>query len=153
MPEADGWQSYTTDPERAYSAPTAPGSTTVVALDGETVIALVRLQSDAEIQAHLSVLIVAEQWRRHRLDRSLLGDALKRAGGMRIGVLSPAERYYPSLGGEARPGFRLTRQALQLVSPADGPARHTHNQPPKPTTRRSSTPRRCRAKCLRTPRF
>src|SRR3954471_14927322 len=48
---AEGWDTYTADPERTLRALTAPGSTTVVAVDGGAVAALVQLQSDGEIQA------------------------------------------------------------------------------------------------------
>jgi dihydrofolate reductase len=66
---AEGWQTYTTDPERTYCALTAPGCTTLVALDGDTVAGLVQLQSDGEIQAHLSALVVGARWRQRGLGR------------------------------------------------------------------------------------
>jgi hypothetical protein len=43
------WQAYTAGPERTYGALTAPGATTLVAIDEGVVAALVQLQSDSEI--------------------------------------------------------------------------------------------------------
>jgi hypothetical protein len=34
---AEGWQTYTADPDRTYRALTAPGSTILVALDAQNV--------------------------------------------------------------------------------------------------------------------
>jgi len=71
------------------------------------------LQSDGEIQAHLSALLVAESWRGRRLGRTLLREALQRAGGMRMDVLSRSGSYYVSLGAEEVPGFRLRHGDLE----------------------------------------
>jgi ribosomal protein S18 acetylase RimI-like enzyme len=118
----EGWGTYT-DRDRTYRALTAPGCTTLVAVDGDEVAGLVQFQSDGEIQAHLSALIVGEPWRRHRLGRKLLREALKRAGGTRIDLLSRAGHYYQSLGAESIPGYRLTRKDVDLENLSiDGPA-------------------------------
>lgn len=103
----EGWETYTEDPERTHRALTAPGSTTLVALDGETVAGIVQLQSDGEIQAHLSALLVGERWRGRGLSRLLLREALTTAGGMRIDIITAAESFYEHLGADRRPGFRL----------------------------------------------
>jgi ribosomal protein S18 acetylase RimI-like enzyme len=109
---AADWGTYTVDPERTARALSAPGCTTLVALDGATVVAFVQLQSDGEIQAHLSALLVATSWRRRGLGRQLLHEALKRAGGIHIDVLTHNRAFYESLGGQPRPGFRLTPEHL-----------------------------------------
>jgi ribosomal protein S18 acetylase RimI-like enzyme len=111
---AEGWDTYTVDPERTARALAAPGCTTVLALDGARVVGLVQLQSDCEIQAHLSALLVAPSWRRRGLARQLLREALKRAGGIHIDVLTRNPAFYESLGGRPRPGFRLTPEQLNL---------------------------------------
>jgi GNAT superfamily N-acetyltransferase len=110
---AEGWHTYTAEPERTYRALVAPGSTTLVALDGTTVAAVVQLQSDGEIQAHLSAIVVAEGWRGAGLGRRLLREALDRAGGVRIDILTRSERFYRRLGAQPRPGFRLERADLE----------------------------------------
>ncbi len=119
---AEGWGTYTADPERTVRALSAPGCTTLLALDGATVVALIQLQSDGEIQAHLSALLVARSWRRRGLGRQLLHQALKQAGGIRIDVLTQTEAFYESLGGQRTPGFRLIRQDLNLDEKPDRPS-------------------------------
>ncbi len=57
---AEGWQTYTAERKRTFRALAAPGSTSIVAVDDGAVVALIQLQSDGEIQAHLSALVVAE---------------------------------------------------------------------------------------------
>lgn len=90
---AEGWHTYTADRERTYRSLVAPGSTTLVVLDGATVIALIQLQSDGEIQAHLSAIVIAEGWRGAGLGRRMPREALDRAGGLRIDILTRSERF------------------------------------------------------------
>jgi predicted N-acetyltransferase YhbS len=110
---AEGWETYTEDPERTYRALSAPGATTLVATDDGSVAGLVQLQSDGEIQAHLSALLVGERWRGHGLARRLLREGLREAGGMRMDILSSAESFYRRLGADERPGFRLRPPDLE----------------------------------------
>jgi GNAT superfamily N-acetyltransferase len=79
---------------------------------GESNRVEVQLQSDGEIQAHLSALITGAQWRRRGLGRALVRDALARAGGLRIDVLSRSGSNYRSLGAESVPGFRLHKETV-----------------------------------------
>ena len=104
---AEEWETYTEDPERTHRVLAAPGSTTLVAVDDGVVAGLVQLQSDGEIQAHLSALLVGEEWRGRGIARRLLREGLQRAGGMRIDIISAAESFYRALGADSRPGFRL----------------------------------------------
>jgi len=110
---AEGWETYTEDPERTHRALAAPGASTLVAVDGGVVAGLVQLQSDGEIQAHLSALLVGEKWRGRGLARRLLREALQRAGGMRIDIISSATSFYRALGADERPGFRLRPPDLE----------------------------------------
>jgi GNAT superfamily N-acetyltransferase len=111
--DAEGWETYTEDPERTYRALASPGSTTLVAVDDGTVAGMVQLQSDGEIQAHLSALLVGERWRGLGVSRRLLREALASAGGMRIDIISTAESFYEHLGADRRPGFRLREANLE----------------------------------------
>jgi GNAT superfamily N-acetyltransferase len=111
--DAQGWDTYSEDPERTYRALRSPGSTTLVALDDGVVAGLVQLQSDGEIQAHLSALLVGEAWRGRGLARRLLREALQRAGGMRMDILTSAEAFYRHLGAESKTGFRLRPSDLE----------------------------------------
>ena len=67
--DAEGWPSFVDDHERAHRVLTAPGVTSVVAVDGNEVVGFAYLQSDGEIQAHLSLIAVQRSRRRGR-DRS-----------------------------------------------------------------------------------
>jgi GNAT superfamily N-acetyltransferase len=109
-----GWDEYTDDAERTYQALVAPGSTTLVVLDGATVVALVQVQSDGLIQAHVSCLLVADSWRRAGLGRLLLREAFTQAGGVNLDIRTRAESYYVRLGATQSAGFRLTRADLGL---------------------------------------
>jgi predicted N-acetyltransferase YhbS len=110
----EGWDEYTADPERTYDALTAPGSTTLVALDGSNVVAIIQVQSDGVIQAHVSAILVAEKWRAAGLGRRLLREGLDRAGGIQLDIRTRAESYYQRLGATQSAGFRLTRSDLDL---------------------------------------
>jgi ribosomal protein S18 acetylase RimI-like enzyme len=104
---AEGWETYTEDAERTYRALSAPGSTTLVALSDGEVVGAIQLQSDGEIQAHLSLLIVGEAARGQGIARRLLREALRRAGGMRMDILTRTVGFYERLGADSVPGFRL----------------------------------------------
>jgi GNAT superfamily N-acetyltransferase len=104
---AAGWDTYSEDPERTYRALSAPGSTTLVAVVDGAVAGLIQVQSDGEIQAHLSALLVGEEWRSRGIARRLLHDALERAGGMRMDILTAADAFYLHLGAEPKTGYRL----------------------------------------------
>lgn len=85
------------------------GSTTLIARDARTMIGLVHVQSDGEIQAYLSLLVVARDVRGRGLGTRLLNHAFQQAAGIHIDLLSRAGPYYLSLGAEPVPGFRLSR--------------------------------------------
>ena len=111
---AEGWAEYTRDPERTYRALTAPGVTTLVAIAGERVIGVIRLQSDGVIQAHVSMLLVDRSARGARVGSRLLREGLDRAGGVQIDIRTRTEGYYEQLGASRSLGFRLTREDLGL---------------------------------------
>jgi predicted N-acetyltransferase YhbS len=117
---AVGWSTYYSDPGRTYRALTSPGSTTLVAVDDGRVVGLVQMQSDGQIQAHLSALAVAEGWRDRGLARSLLREALRRSGAIRVDILSSTESFYARLGATPRPGFRLDLAQLGLEAEEEG---------------------------------
>jgi hypothetical protein len=54
--EAEGWPSFPADPARALRILTAPGVTTVVAVDGGVVAGFAELFSDGELQAFVLLL-------------------------------------------------------------------------------------------------
>jgi ribosomal protein S18 acetylase RimI-like enzyme len=106
--QAEGWPSFPSDPERAHRAMTAAGVTTVVAEATGAVIGFACLQSDGELQAHLSLIAVDAAHRRRGVARSLLAEVLARAGGERVDLVTDsAEGFYAALPHRRFRGFRV----------------------------------------------
>lgn len=107
--EAEGWPSFPADPERAVRVLTAPGVTTVVAVEEGTVLGFAQLFSDGELQAFLALLAVDRARRGAGIGRSLVSEALRLAGGARIDLLSEPESlgFYRSFPHVESPGIRL----------------------------------------------
>jgi GNAT superfamily N-acetyltransferase len=105
---AENWPSLPTDPARANTVLTAPGVTTVVALDGELVTGFAYLQSDGHIQAHLSQMAVHQSYRRKGIGRALLEYAAPLTGAQRIDLVTDtAEDFYSSFEHRTFAGFRI----------------------------------------------
>jgi ribosomal protein S18 acetylase RimI-like enzyme len=106
---AEGWPSFPEDPERAIRVLTAPGVTTVIAMDNGQVIGFAELFSDGELQAFLANVAVDERFRGRGTGRALVMEALRLAGGERIDLLSEDEAvgFYGSFPNFQKPGFRL----------------------------------------------
>ena len=109
LSEAEGWPSFGEDRERAVRVLTAPGVTTVVAVDDGVVVGYAQLFSDGELQAFLASLAVAADARRTGLGRQLVTEALLLAGGERVDLLSEddAAEFYRAFPHFEKPGFRL----------------------------------------------
>jgi predicted N-acetyltransferase YhbS len=107
--DAEGWPSLPADPARAERVLTAPGVTTIVAVDGDDVVGFAELLSDGELQACLANLAVRHEHRRQGIARALVQEALRRAGGERIDLLSEDDAlpFYERLPHIRKPGFRL----------------------------------------------
>lgn len=106
---AEGWPSFEEDRERAMRVLTAPGVTTVVAIEGDSIVGYAQLFSDGELQAFLANLAVAADHRRSGLGRQLVNEALRLAGGERIDLLSEEEAldFYRAFPHFEKPGLRL----------------------------------------------
>jgi GNAT superfamily N-acetyltransferase len=111
---AEGWAEYTDDVERTYRALTAPGVTTLVAVDDGRVGGVIQVQSDGAIQAHVSMLLIGREWRGTGLGTELLREGLERAGGLHLDVRTRTEGFYERLGASRSLGYRLTRADLGL---------------------------------------
>ena len=106
--EQEGWPTFVEDPPRANRALRAPGVTTLVAVERDEIVGFAQLQSDAEIQAHLSLIAVAPAYRRRGVARDLIVAALRHAGGLRIDLVTEtAEAFYDSLPHVRMSGYRL----------------------------------------------
>ena len=106
---AEGWDSLPDNPERALRVLTAPGVTTVVAVEDAEVVGFAELFSDGEIQAFLTSIAVDGRSRGHGIGRALVEEGLKAAGGERIDLLSEdaAVGFYESFPHFRKPGVRL----------------------------------------------
>jgi hypothetical protein len=93
---------------------TAPGVTTLVAIDDGCVAGVIQVQSDGQIQAHVSMLLIGEGSRGTGLGTELLREGLDRAGGMYLDVRTRTEGYYERLGASRSLGYRLRRVDLGL---------------------------------------
>jgi len=104
----EGWPTFTESPERPHRALVAPGVTTVVAISEGAVVGFAQLQSDGEIQAHLSLLIVSKDHRRRGIGRLLLSEALAKGGGTRIDLVTDSgEAFYDAPPHKKFKGYRL----------------------------------------------
>jgi ribosomal protein S18 acetylase RimI-like enzyme len=104
----EGWPSLVENPLRASRVLTAPGVTTMVAVEGAEIAGFAQLQSDGEIQAHLSLIAVDPRHRRKGVARELIARALREAGGLRIDLLTDsAEPFYAELPHVRMQGFRV----------------------------------------------
>jgi ribosomal protein S18 acetylase RimI-like enzyme len=117
---AEGWTEYADDPQRTCRALTAPGVTTLVALEAGRIVGAIQVQSDGVIQAHVSMLLIDRNSRGVGLGSRLLREGLQRAGGVRLDVRTRTEGYYERLGASRSLGFRLTRENLGLAGTDTG---------------------------------
>jgi ribosomal protein S18 acetylase RimI-like enzyme len=106
--EAEQWPSFPEDPARANRALTAPGVTTMVAVEDNQVVGFAQMQSDGEVQAHLSVIAVERDFRGRGIARELIVAALREAGGLRVDLVTDsAGDFYSKLPHRRMSGFRL----------------------------------------------
>jgi len=95
--EAEGWPSFGADLDRAHATLTAPGVTSVVALDDDLVIGFAYLLSDGHIASYLSMMATHADYRRHGVGRALIDFAHPLTGAQRIDLVTDtAEAFYSS---------------------------------------------------------
>ncbi|MFI5708623.1 GNAT family N-acetyltransferase [Kribbella sp. NPDC051620] len=106
--EAEGWPTLPADPERAHAVLTAPGVTSVVALDGELVIGFAYALSDGHLAAYLSMMAVHERYRRKGIGRELVEYAFPLTGAQRMDLVTDdAGDFYRSFDHRTFEGFRI----------------------------------------------
>ena len=109
---AEGWKGYAEDAERTWAALTAPGVTTVVAVENEEVAGFAQMMSDGHIQAFLSAVCVSPAHRRKGIGRRLIDEAFARAGGIRVDLTTDsADEFYQSFRHRRFSGYRIYPQA------------------------------------------
>lgn len=113
---AERWLTLIEDPARTGRALVAPGCTTLVAVDGpeEDVVGVIWMQSDGEIQAHVSAIAVGRDQRGKGLGRSLITEALDATGVTRVDLISVADEFYGQMTERRFQGFRITRGDVGL---------------------------------------
>ena len=111
---ADGRSDYAVDVERTSRALSAPGVTTLVAIEDGRVVGAIQVQSDGVIQAHGSMLLVDLNRRGRQLGLRLLREGLERARGLRLDIRTRTEGYDERFGASRSLGFRHTREHLGL---------------------------------------
>ncbi len=100
--------SYTENSEKTWKVLTAPGAYTVVGLKGKEVVGFVQMQSDGIIQAHISVILVAQSYRRRGIGRRLVEEAFGRCGAKRVDVITDsADDFYRSFKHLYWSGYRV----------------------------------------------
>lgn len=106
---AERWNSWTADRERAGRRLVASGVTTIVAVDRARVVGFAQMLSDGEVQAYLAIVVVDRERRRQGIARALILEAVQRAGGERVDLLSEedAQALYESFAHRRVPGFRI----------------------------------------------
>jgi ribosomal protein S18 acetylase RimI-like enzyme len=111
---AEGWPTFAEDFERAHRVLTASGTTTLVAVGGDRVVGYAQIQSDGEIQAHLSNIVVDRAFRRSGIARELVTRAFEIAGGIRVDLITDsAEGFYADFAHRRLSGFRIFPQYTQ----------------------------------------
>ena len=88
---------------------TAPGVTTVVAVNEGEVVGFAQLLSDGELQAFLASIAVDARFRGRGVGRALVEEALRLGGGTRIDLLSEdaSVGFYERFPHFRKPGYRL----------------------------------------------
>ena len=80
----------------------------MVAMEDNQVVGFAQMQSDGEVQAHLSLIAVEKGFRRRGIARELIAAALREAGGLRVDLVTDsAEGFYSKLPHRRMSGFRL----------------------------------------------
>ena len=109
--KSEGWPSFPKNPERAWRVLAALGVTTVVAVDSGQVVGFVQMQSDGEIQAHLSLIVVMADRRREGIGTRMVTEAFARCGAQRIDLITEdAPAFYRSFAHKEWTGLRIYPQ-------------------------------------------
>lgn len=107
----ENWPSYIKDPEFTWRVLTAPGVTTMVAVDSDKVVGFAQMQSDGLIQAHLSLILVDKDYRRQGIGTRLVEEAFTKSGGKRIDLTTEdIPDFYRSFNHYEWFGFRIHPQ-------------------------------------------
>ena len=109
MCRAEGWVTFSGNPERAGRAMSGPGVTALVAVDGEEVLGFAQTVGDGCFGGYLAMLLVKEGSRDAGIGRQLVERTLVESGVLRLDLLSSdrAMSLYERFPHNKIPGFRL----------------------------------------------
>ena len=106
--EVENWPSLVEDPERALRVLAAPGVVAIVAEVDASVIGFAYFQTDREIQAHLSLMVVSRAHRRQGIGRGLINFGGSQVGASRVDLITDeGAAFYRSLPHGEMLGFRV----------------------------------------------
>ncbi|HEY1355721.1 MAG TPA: GNAT family N-acetyltransferase [Solirubrobacterales bacterium] len=110
--EAEAFEAFSSDPDRAARALEGPGAIALVALRGGELVGFAHALTDGAFQAFLSLLLVDPGARRAGIGRRLVAEVIARSGAVRVDLLAyeEAEALYASFPHERFSevsGFRL----------------------------------------------
>lgn len=105
---AEGWGSWE-DPQRVARALTAPGVTTLVAVQGDEVVGAIEVLTDGDINWVIGTLVVARSERGKGIGTALVSEAFERTTARRLDLLTESDgpHFYERLRGRPMVGFRL----------------------------------------------
>ena len=105
------WDNFGYDPGLTRKSLTAPGVTTIIAVERDTgeVVGFAQIFNDGVFQAHLGLLAVDEKWRRRGVGSGLVKEAFARVGARRMDLTSSDEglNFYRSFEHREQVGFRI----------------------------------------------
>ncbi len=124
MCRAEGWVSFSGNPERAGRAMSGPGVTALVAVDDEErVLGFAQAVGDGCFGGYLAMLLVEERSRGEGIGRRLVERTLVESGVLRLDLLSSegAMSLYERFPHIRIPGFRLYPDESLKPAEADPP--------------------------------
>lgn len=104
---AEGWPTYPADPARAEAAFRAPGTYTLVAVDGDEVIAFAHALGNG-LRLYLAEIATAAHRRREGIARRLIDELFACSAVTKIDLLTDtAAEFYATFPHRTFTGFRL----------------------------------------------
>ena len=105
------WDNFGYDPGLTRKSLTAPGVTTIIAVERDTgeVVGFAQVFGDGVFQAHLGLLAVGEKWRRRGVGGGLVEEAFARLGATRMDLIASDESldFYRKFKHREQVGFRI----------------------------------------------
>jgi GNAT superfamily N-acetyltransferase len=107
--EAEGWESYSADPERTYRALSASNVICLVATENDKVLGFAQCLTDGAIRAYLANMVVEAGKRGTGVGKMLVNEILARCAAVYVDLLSEegAQGFYATFPHRTIPGYRI----------------------------------------------